>query len=871
MDTPAPRAAAGGLGRWAWVPIPLLMTAIAVLWAADLHAAYESPRLLFALNLVFTGLVSVCIAYLAGRGFVAGGQRGPLMLGCGALLWGAATMAASALVDHGANAPVTVHNLGLFGSAICHLLGVVLGGRVARPARRLAVDYAVVLAAVPLLAWAVVAGWTPVFFVQGQGGTALRQLVLVTSVVMFLLAAWRMLGVHWREGSPLLYWYGLGLALLAIGLVGVMLQPVHGGVLGWTGRGAQFLGGAYMLVAAVASVRRTGKWRIGLTAELRDALRESEERYRSLFDNMTEGFSLHEIITNAEGRPVDYRFLEVNPAFERLTGLKRDAVLGRRVLEVLPDTEAHWIENFGRVALTGEPAHVDNYSAELERWYEVYAYRPAAGQFAVIFTDVTERKRAEDALRESVRRFRTVADYTYDWEYWRNPDGSFGYVSPSCEQITGYTREDFFADPGLYLNIIHPDDRDRLAKHMREDLADPDACELEFRILRRDGQQRWLGHVCRPVLDEDGRPVGRRGSNRDVTDRKLAEEALRDSEQRLNRAQEIAHLGSWELDLNENALTWSDEVYRIFGLAPQQFPPTYETFLEHVHPVDRAAVDAAYSGSVREGRNAYEIEHRIVRQDTGEVRWVRERCQHVRDADGRIVRSMGMVLDVTGRKQAEEEIKAALAEKEVLLKEIHHRVKNNMQVISSLASFQAREVRDAAARAALQDVTHRVRSMAMVHEKLYESPELARIEFGEYARSLLDYLWRAHGSAAAGIRLDLDVQPVRLPVDKAVPCGLLLNELVANALKHAFDGRDDGRVTVQLRGGPDGRVCLCVGDDGAGMPPGLDWRKGGSLGLRLVDMLARQLRADVEVTSRSGTEFTIHFAVKAEEASPCTR
>jgi len=140
------------------------------------------------------------------------------------------------------------------------------------------------------------------------------------------------------------------------------------------------------------------------------------------------------------------------------------------------------------------------------------------------------------------------------------------------------------------------------------------------------------------------------------------EEALRQSEQRLNRSQEIAHLGSWELDLVNDRLSWSDEAYRIFGLLPQEFGATYEAFLERVHPDDRAAVDAAYTGSLREGRDTYEIEHRVVRKDTGQVRSVHEKCEHLRDDSGRIVRSVGMVHDITQRRQAEEAMRLAADE-----------------------------------------------------------------------------------------------------------------------------------------------------------------------------------------------------------------
>ncbi len=230
----------------------------------------------------------------------------------------------------------------------------------------------------------------------------------------------------------------------------------------------------------------------------------------------------------------------------------------------------------------------------------------------------------------------------------------------------------------------------------------------------------------------------------------------------------------------------------------------------------------------------------------------------LRDREGNVRGSVGTFMDITIRKQAEARLHASLHEKEVLLKEIHHRVKNNMQVISSLVSLQADTLDNPALQPLFNDLRDRVRTMALVHEKLYQSENLANIDFAEYMRTLLNYLWRAHGAAASNVRLTLDVHPVSLTVETAVPLGLLLNELVTNALKHAFRDRADAELKVMLHAEADGRVCLCVRDNGAGLPA--DWRQSSSLGLRLVQMLTGQVHGTLDVCSDGGTAFTLTFA-----------
>jgi two-component sensor histidine kinase len=186
-------------------------------------------------------------------------------------------------------------------------------------------------------------------------------------------------------------------------------------------------------------------------------------------------------------------------------------------------------------------------------------------------------------------------------------------------------------------------------------------------------------------------------------------------------------------------------------------------------------------------------------------------------------------------------------------------VKNNLQVIASLVDLQTNSLPSPELKALFQDVRDRVRSMALVHEKLYQAESLARVDFADYAGSLLHYLSRSHGSPNSAIALKTELQPVSLSVEAAVPCGLILNELVSNAFKHAFRDRGTGVITVGLGTEPDGGVFLRVGDNGVGLPAGSNWRQSRSLGLRLIHLLAGQLGAAVEVRSEGGTEFKIIF------------
>jgi PAS domain S-box-containing protein len=241
---------------------------------------------------------------------------------------------------------------------------------------------------------------------------------------------------------------------------------------------------------------------------------------------------------------------------------------------------------------------------------------------------------------------------------------------------------------------------------------------------------------------------------------------------------------------------------------------------------------------------------------------VAERTAELRRANERLQ------AEVAERREIELQLRNSLHEKEVLLQEVHHRVKNNLQVVSSLLNLQAGAVSDPGALDVLQDSQRRVRSMALIHEKLYRSKNLAEIDFGDYIRDLIAALLRAQTNGHGNVDFQVDVAPILLPLGVAMPCGLILNELVSNALKHAFPGGRGGEIYVSLSDIEAGQARLIVADNGIGLPDGVDWRNSPSLGLQLVNTLVDQLEGSLTVQSAGGTRFEITFPIPASDRLP---
>jgi two-component sensor histidine kinase len=339
---------------------------------------------------------------------------------------------------------------------------------------------------------------------------------------------------------------------------------------------------------------------------------------------------------------------------------------------------------------------------------------------------------------------------------------------------------------------------------------------------------------------------------------------LKDWLEMVSDADEIA---VWSHNIPVSVETLSEKGYELYGVDPSGFERTtepfpawiypFETFYDWVHPDDQESVRQADEEALRTGK--FKAEFRIVRPD-GTIRWVLSLGKVAYNELGQAVSMNGVDLNITERKQIEEQLKASLQEKEILLKEVHHRVKNNLQVIASLLNLQSYTIQDPQVQVLFQNTRNRVHSMALLHEQLYQSDNLAQIDFASYVQRLVRHIVDSHDAPSRNITFTIDIAKINLRMDTVLPCGLIINELVTNALKHAFPDGSAGEIGIRFAANDIGQCGLTIWDTGVGLPEGLEIsRRTSSLGLRLVNVLTGQLQGSLEVTPQPGSTFAITF------------
>jgi len=735
-----------------------------------------------------------------------------------------------------------------------------------------------------------------------------------------------------------------------------------------------------------------------------EALQKSEEHYRMLFTNMTEGFYLAEMICNKDGKPYDYRYLEINPAYEFIMGVRREQILGKSILEVFPNASPIGVEKLCEVALSGQSAHFEMFSQVLDKYLDIYAFSPEKGKLAAIIRDITERKQMEKELQENEEKYRNIVETAIEGIWIGDSEARTTYVNNKMAEMLGYTQGEMIGRSGW--DFTYKENKAAVKKHMEKRKQGIDE-SYEFKLIRKDGSPLWTLISAKSLFDKNGKFIGSMKMLTDITKRKETEaklketldnlenlvkertvdlekayNSLKESEKGLAEAQKMAHIGNWERDILADKAYWSDELYRIFGRSPRELAPTSNEYLNYVHPDDRDYVNNAYMRAINGKPRG--INHRIVLAN-GEVRTIHIQSEVIYNEENIPIRAKGTVQDITEREKAEENIRrlanivessndaiitesldgiitswnkgaeqiygysaeeiigkpisilepSIIAEEtkklaelvkqgemiqqyetlrlrkdgtainvsitlspvfeihgkltavsviyrditkrkeaevalekiqEAHIKEIHHRIKNNLQVISSLLSLEAEKFSDAKILESFRESQNRVASMALIHEELYKGDKIDTLNFAAYLQKLTADLFCSYNLGNNGTSLKLDVEQVYLGMDIAIPLGIIINELISNSLKHAFPNRKAGEIYISLcktetfTAKNDFHYILTVADNGIGIPEEIEFPDMDSLGLQLVNILVEQIDGCVELNRDEGTKFSIWFS-----------
>lgn len=476
-------------------------------------------------------------------------------------------------------------------------------------------------------------------------------------------------------------------------------------------------------------------------------------------------------------------------------------------------------------------------------------------RFSYILEDITERKQAEETLARREEQLRLTFDFTHigswDWEVRNNTviwnDNHFKLLG-----LDPNTTDDPYQ---CWRRAIHPDDLERIEQALQDALRQHTDYEAEYRVFYPDGTMRWLVGRGRGVYNAAQEPERMLGVIIDISALKQAEQ-IQEFQAVITR--NMAE-GICVVRADNGVIAYANRKFeQMFGYDPGELDGQHVSIVNYATETTSAeAVNQAIRQAVLANREAtYEVHN--VKKD-GTPFWCSATTSVFEHPE------LGTVLvavqqDITDRKESQEKLQASLKEKELLLKEIYHRVKNNLQVIYSLLNLQARNVPDSAALSVLRDSQSRVRAMALVHEKLYKSEDLTRIDLADYIHSLAYSLLETYRSGSNSVALRLEVEPCSLDIEMALPCGLMLTELVSNSLKYAFPNGRPGEIAIISSSGPANQVTLRVQDNGIGLPGECDLRSVSSLGLSLVQNLAKQIRGEVAIAPQPvGTAFQITF------------
>lgn len=614
-----------------------------------------------------------------------------------------------------------------------------------------------------------------------------------------------------------------------------------------------------------------------------DALQESEERFRSLVNNIPD------VVYSIDRKG---NILSVNDESLRIFGYRKDEIVGKPFTNfIYPDDIPRVIDSVREEVRNRQEYTIGQQfrilaSDGTTSWVEEHAHTQfdANGNFVKeegVLRDVTDRRRVQEAVRDNERQMREILQGTPIPMFVIGKDHRIIHWNRAIEVYSGLSGSDMkgtsdhwkalYQEPRPCMADLIVDgafellpewygDKFKKSSHLANAYEGTDSFTIPGRGMV------WMNLTAAEIRDSENNVIGAIETLEDITERRRAADALQESEERFRSLFEYSRDGimimeppSWRFSrINKTGLKmFAADAVEISALGPWDLSPSSQPDGEP----SEARIKAMIEKAIERGWCFYEWQFRSLDDNEFPATVLLSRI----DRSGQPIIQM-TVRDITESKRAEDRIKASLREKEVLLREIHHRVKNNFQVIMSLLNLQSRNLTDPELLKQFDDSSNRIRAMALVHEKLYQSSDLSEIDFSSYLKTITEDLARTYAAIRKRPQITIDSEEVPLGIDQAVPCGLIANELITNALKYAFNDESSGnRLSIKLRKDETGMITMQISDNGPGLPAGIDIDTTQTLGLQLVSLLTRQIRGTCRIDSADGTTWTIAFQATARD------
>jgi len=575
-----------------------------------------------------------------------------------------------------------------------------------------------------------------------------------------------------------------------------------------------------------------------------------EDLYNKIYSSMNEGVAIHKIILNDNNIPINYEIIDINPAFEEILGITKKEVLGKNSSEVYGTGKPPYLEIYSKVSKTGIPIHFETYFEAMDKYFSINVFSPSKGMFVTIFEDITERRKNEEEIKKSEAYYKTIFENTGTATIIIEDNTIISLANCEFEKLSGYSKEELHGKKS-WIDLLVEDELEKVMdyhKSRRYKKSTPK--NYEIRLINKDHAIRDV-YVTVALLPYTQK---RLISFLDITDKKESMKALEESQKKYRDLAELLPQTIFESNL-EGDITFINRIgLKIFGYTQEELDRGLN-ILQLLDPKDHLKVLEDAQKCLLRGELSVE-EYNALKKD-GTHFPILEYSNAIKQ-DNKVVGYRGVIVDLSDIKNVENNLKASLQEKEVLVREIHHRVKNNMQIISSLLNLQTKYVDDNEAVNILKESQNRVKSMAIIHEKLYRSNNLTKINFVDYIQSLVLNLFYSYNIKETQIKPILILEDICLNMETAVPCGLIISELISNSLKYAFPNNMHGEIIISLKSEEDSYQ-LCISDNGIGLPEDINFSNIKTLGLRLVNSLIEQIDGEVTIYRDNGTRYEINF------------